>query len=85
MKAMVAQAASDPTSRYRLFTGRHHQRGCRNITALMTPPIMAKATTHIGHAGARLDRSIRFVNPKFRAIEYPLATFRFVNLSTAKW
>jgi hypothetical protein len=39
----------------------------------------------MGHAGATPDRSIRLVNPKFRAIEYPLASFRFVNLSAAKW
>jgi hypothetical protein len=75
-----AAATSGPTSRGRW---RRYRRFI--ITASITPPIIAKATAHMGHAGATPDRSIRLVNPKFRAIEYPLASFRFVNLSAAKW
>ncbi len=32
-------------------------------------PTMAKATTQIGHTGARSERLICLVNPKFRATE----------------
>jgi len=52
-------------------------------------PTMAKATTQIGHTGARSERLICLVNPKFRATElsreYPLVSFRFLNFSAAKW
>ena len=75
-----AAATSGPTSRGRW---RRYRRFI--ITASITPPIIAKATAHMGHAGATPDRSIRLVHPKFRAIEYPLASFCFVNLSAAKW
>jgi hypothetical protein len=75
-----AAATSGPTSRGRW---RRYRRFI--ITASITPPIIAKATAHMGHAGATPDRSIRLVNPKFRAIQYPLASFCFVNLSAAKW
>ena len=50
------------------------QRGCRNVAALTTP-IIAKATTHIGHTGPSSRRSVlRGGTPKFRAID-PLRKF----------